>query len=278
MLLVAITLIDSDWVAFQRSIIPSIGNFEKYFGDDVFFYFVLQTKGDVQIDVEKLGVDPSQVDVSYVAHFSVSAARNRAIDFGIAKGFDSIIFHDASILYAPKGCAFFHDNYLAGLARCRSSFSESISRDQDCETSYCARVVRVGGIHTAYVWTYCFPLRTVCVRFDERFGPGESTRFKCGEDVLFIRAYLKANKIDKVLEMSDVGVLHPPRPSDFSKHLAYAFGQGKLHRTILLDDRSPAALLDVVAFFGNALLRVILLRRNARQILKFRIAGFLHKD
>jgi hypothetical protein len=278
MLLVNITVVDADWHAFRDSIVRSMGNFLRYFQDDVFFYIVLQTKKGTRIDVNSLGVPAAQVGTCYTEELSVSAARNRGIEYGRRERFDSIVFHDASLLYLPAACAFFREHYRSGVLRCGYAFAAPESQGELIrEDSYRCRATTMDRRRITYVWTYCFPLQTIPALFDERFGPGESTLFNCGEDRLFLRAYLAANRAGAVLEMDGVGVLHPPRPADFSKHLAYAYGQGKIHRIVLREDRDLFAFLEVAAFFGNAVIRALLLRKNGFRILRSRVAGFLDR-
>lgn len=276
MLLVNITVTDSDWHAFRDSIARSMRNFRGYLADDVFFHIVFQTKKRTRIDVQGLGVPAAQIETCYVEKFSVSAARNLGIAYGRRRGFESIVFHDASLLFLPAACAFFRDKYRSGVLRCGFAFAAQETQGAGLAAdSYQFRATRMSRRRNTYVWTYCFPLRTIPAMFDERFGPGDATRYNCGEDVLFLREYLAANREEPLLEMSGVGVLHPPRPADFSKHLSYAYGQGKVHRIVLRDDRDLFALLNVAAFFGNALLRALLLRKNGFRILRARLAGFL---
>jgi hypothetical protein len=278
MLLVNITLVDSEWRACRASLARSLVNFYRRFGDEVYFHLVLQNKTGARIDVAELGVPATQLEVCNLTHLSVSGARNLGVDYGRRHGFESIVFHDASLLFLPAACAFFHDHYRIGVLRCGYAFATPESNDSAVtEHSYRWRVTRLGRRGGTYIWTYCFPLRTIPAKFDERFGPGESTRYNCGEDVLFLRAYRAANPALTVHEMPGVGVLHPPRPADYSKHLAYAYGQGKIQQIILREDRNLLALLDVAAFFGNAVLRALLLRKNGFRILRSRVAGFLDR-
>jgi hypothetical protein len=278
MLLVNITLLDSEWPAYRASLGRSVQNFYVSFRDEVFFHFVLQSKAEAAIDIAELGVPATQVEVSSVTRLSVSAARNRGIDYARRQGFESIVFHDASLLFLPAACAFFRDHYRSGVLRCGYAFATPESPgDLVAEDSYQCRATTIDRRRITYVWTYCFPVRTIPAPFDERFGPGESSRYNCGEDRLFLRAYLAANRAGTLLEMTGVGVLHPPRPADYSKHLAYAYGQGKVHRIALNEDRDLFAFLEVAAFFGNALLRALLLRKNGFRILRSRLAGFLDR-
>jgi hypothetical protein len=278
MLLVNITLLDSEWPAYRASLGRSIKNFYLSFRDEVFFHFILQSKTGMRIDVAELGVPPTQVEVVRTTRLSVSAARNRGIEYARRQRFDSIVFHDASLLFLPAACAFFRDHHHSGLLRCGHAFAVPETHgDRVTEESYRCRASTMDRRRITYVWTYCFPLQTIPAPFDERFGPGESSCYNCGEDRLFLRAYLAANRAGTLLEMTGVGVLHPPRPADYSKHLAYAYGQGKVHRIALNEDRDLFAFLEVAAFFGNALLRALLLRKNGFRILRSRLAGFLDR-
>jgi hypothetical protein len=132
---------------------------------------------------------------------------------------------------------------------------------------------------SAYLCSTFLPVAQVldaAVRFDESIGPGESTCLKSGEDVLFLTQLVVANDATHALRF-DARAFHPSRPRDFSKHLAYAEGQGSLFVRLL---RSPmrTSLKAVVfasfgLFLGNALLRVLTFRRRSARILALRLRG-----
>ncbi|MGH2569691.1 MAG: hypothetical protein ACRDGR_00605, partial [bacterium] len=114
------------------------------------------------------------------------------------------------------------------------------------------------------------------IRFDESIGPGEVTSLKSGEDVLFLTQVVVANDARRALRF-EACTFHPSRPPDFSKHLAYAEGQGSLF-VRLLRSRMRRSLKAVVLasfglFLGNGLVRVLTFRRRSARILALRLRG-----
>jgi hypothetical protein len=101
--------------------------------------------------------------------------------------------------------------------------------------------------------------------------------------MLFFYEVVKANRISCVIEFSGCSVFHPHRPSDLSKQLTYAKGQGALYRYLLCGMSLPwnACLGVGILFFlfiGNAFFRAITFRHNGFQILKNRLQGVLSRE
>lgn len=112
--------------------------------------------------------------------------------------------------------------------------------------------------------------------FNEKFGPGEFSSFTSGEDFLFLLDYFTLHPHKKYFpRFVGESILHPPRPTDFSKHLAYAFGQGKTHQIYFIKNKNIYAVWRCFIFFGNAIFRVLLFKRKSLKILLLRIKGFL---
>lgn len=130
-----------------------------------------------------------------------------------------------------------------------------------------------------YLWSAFLPAAAVLdtgVRFDESIGPGEDTRLKSGEDVLFLAELAEAAGLRHAVRF-DACALHPARPSDYSKHLFYAEGQGALFVRLLRKRLRRPLKASVLASFGlslgNALLRVVALRPRSLPILGLRLRG-----
>jgi hypothetical protein len=131
----------------------------------------------------------------------------------------------------------------------------------------------------AYLWSTFLPVALVLdsgARFDESIGPGEGTRLKSGEDVLFLAQVVVANDVTRALRL-DSRTFHPARPRDFSKHLAYAEGQGSLFvrllRSRMRRSLKAAVLASFGLFLGNGLVRVLTFRKRSVVILGLRVRG-----
>src|SRR5690554_6942987 len=103
MLLIALTCTDKDYGVNLRNISESFSNFYSCFASDVFFLVIYQStchKSIAPFVVD--GVPSSSILVNCVDYLSVSRARNDALDFARENNFDSIIFHDASLIFTPE--------------------------------------------------------------------------------------------------------------------------------------------------------------------------------
>jgi len=274
-MLVAITCTKKDFLLYQRSLFKSLNNFMVSFGDSVFFIIVFQDKDRNSFNYFGTFLK-SFPEKSYffkeVGYLSVSRARNDAIKYAKLNGFNRFIFHDVSLVYTL--------DYLNWVKRQSSSnlLSGSYEFTDDLDspgTNESSSIVEFNSFRDNFVCSYVFPLNAKLPSFDERFGPGESSVFTSGEDFLFLRRFFQLNSdMHSFLRFRGIGILHPPRPTDYSKHLAYAKGQGKIHQIYLLEEKSLYAVWRCVLFFGNALCRTLLLKRNWLKILSLRLKGF----
>lgn len=273
MLLVALICTEYDFRQNSPRLSRSITNFYTVFGDDVFFLVVFQSKSeDASLVSEFFSHLPDcQHEIFLVSYLSVSRARNDALDFAKNNSFSRIIFHDSSLIYTKSFLKWAnsksHDSLISG----RFVFSEEVqSEEEGNESVICLDVFR-----NSFVCAYFLSLKFKFPKFDERFGPGENTVYSSGEDFLFLKKFFELNPvIRKITKYEGVGILHPPRPADFSKHLLYAEGQGKIHQIFLKEEKSLYAVWRCVLFFGNAIFRVLLFKKKSFKILLLRIKGF----
>jgi hypothetical protein len=274
MILVAITCTSQDFKLNCNRLSKSISNFYSCFGVDVFFLIVYQSKeiSDLVIEKVKEIIPEENGEVVGVTYLSVSKARNDALNYARMNKFDHIIFHDSTIIYAAGYLSWLKENLGARLLSTNFQFTT------ECETSLIndkSEVVKFNAFDDIYVCSYVFSLKNKFPIFDERFGPGESSIYTSGEDFLFLRSFFKNNPECRFfLRYKGTGILHPPRPLDYSKHLAYAEGQGKIHQVFLGQEKSIYAIWRCCLFFGNALLRVVLLKKHSLKILGLRLKGF----
>lgn len=137
----------------------------------------------------------------------------------------------------------------------------------------------------SYLWCLIIPTEFVTnhkIKFNERIGPGDKTKFKSGEDTLFLLNLFQLNKIHDVLLHSDLFVHHPARPLDNSKKLTYALGQGNLFRSLFAQNKSWLFLTYLIFWFtlfvGNTLYMLISRKPNSLVIAKMRAKGLFSRS
>jgi hypothetical protein len=243
---------------------------------------VVQTKGDAdRLDLDFLHVPG--VEVLATTRFSASAARNLGLDRLRSAEPRFLCFLDSDavpsvgLLRSVRSYFSGRDRILIGRAHWYEG--DPAGRFSDVTTGRPTSIGRL--LFSTYLWSTFLPTSYVVgagIRFDESIGPGEETRLKAGEDVLLLSQVVLANEVEEAV-LFDAGTLHPRRPSDFSKHLTYAEGQGALF-VRLLRSRLPRSLKARVLasfglFLGNALVRVLTFRRRSLPILRLRLRGAL---
>jgi len=136
-----------------------------------------------------------------------------------------------------------------------------------------------------YLWCLIIPTEFVIthkIKFNEKIGPGEKTRFKSGEDTLFLLNLFQKSDIHNVEVHSDLFVHHPARPIDNSKKLTYALGQGNLFRSLFAQNKNWLFLIYLIFWFtlfvGNTLYMLISRKPNSLAIAKLRVKGLFSKS
>jgi hypothetical protein len=246
---------------------------------------VLQTK---DLDAGALAAFDThpEIRIEITRKYSVSRARNLAMGFVEKSAGNYIYFMDASVRPTEAFWEIYKANASTRLSHwvCNMDWSDSAS----CERKAAKFAYHNRGLgylfHRMYVWACVFRADLVSgLQFDEAIGPGEGTINKSGEDYLFVQHVLIKNNIRTARFYSDVSVQHLPRPTDFSKHLTYARGQGNLYRLLLFSVQAPLAfyivyLMHTVLFVGNSILRVVLMRQNSLKIAAERLRGLVGVD
>lgn len=276
MLLVAVTCTEEDFSINLERIEISLNNFYAIFGDDISFIFVYQSKKELIPEVEFFSGLPRELyEFVVVPYYSVSRARNEAADYALRNRYKHLVFHDSSIIFTEQYIGWLKSNLHEGLLSTKYAYTNDI-KSHDMQTG--SQTVSFHDFNNIFLCTYLFPLSAQIPRFNEQFGPGEDTHFNSGEDFLFIRRFFQLNpEFREFKRFNGVGILHPPRPKDYSKQLAYATGQGKIHQIYLREEKSFYALWRCVLFFGNAIFRVLMFKKNAIKILGLRLKGFFDK-
>jgi hypothetical protein len=213
----------------------------------------------------------------------LSVARNTGIDIAIEKSCTHIYFHDISVTLTSA----FVDCVVRAITLDDLPFQAqpSFSVETECDVALYstniapAQAFRVKPVFPAfntYIWTYLFPVKVILGhRFNESIGPGATSDFLAGEDLLFLNSVLR--DLDFMVYTSSLCpvVRHPPRTKDDPKHLIYARGQGYVYSYCAMRSQHVLGITYILLFFGNAILHVILLRKNSLPILHRRLFGSL---
>lgn len=273
-LFVGVCLTKTDWLAHKKALTVSILHIVDAWGGNALVFVVLQGNKDLKISSAEL---PDYLHFFETDFMGVSNARNLCLEQ--AKEFDAefILFHDASIFWPKKSAEFISSNRHT-YPKVKVSFSDSVIENYSEKKELHGKRKKVNPIYDAYIWSYLFKVSDVDgVFFNEGFGPGQNTRFKSGEDILFLFDYLQKIKSCYVFEADGCYVFHPKRSLSYDKHLTYASGQGKIFRVLLAKYPSLLLYRDFVLFFGNALMRCLLCKPNAFSIFKQRLIGFFDR-
>jgi hypothetical protein len=237
---------------------------------------VLQSKTADNGPLERLALHPNVI-VRRTARYSVSHARNVALEHVRKSSENYVYFLDASVVPTEDFWYLFKENAASQLSAwvCSINWTDLAPKTN----GFGSHIRGLGYLFPKmYVWACVFRADVVGdTRFDEDVGPGENTTTKSGEDFLFVQDILVNRNIRQLPYYPTVVVNHPPRPEDFSKHLTYAGGQGRMYRRLLL---SPApisfkAVYAMYAFFFlvNGLLRLFLFKEKSIQIMAQRLTG-----
>lgn len=274
-LFVGVSITKEDWSLYNENLIASLLNIYNAFNGDCTAFIVLQDKSlHETISVHETY---SWIYIQTTNVMGVSNARNLCIETSIKLNSHYLLFHDATIYWPLSTASFMYTYKSSGITpRVSVKFCELTALTSD-ELSYKNTVlIKTNPMYNTYVGSYLLEVGKIGqLRFDVNFGPGESTKFKSGEDVLFLFKYFRTDNHVIAPNDSSLAVYHPPRPKDYSKHLLYAYGQGALFRELFRSDFNFQLLLDFILFFGNASLRCLILRKNAFKIFWNRLKGFI---
>ncbi|MEZ9855722.1 hypothetical protein AB4347_16990 [Vibrio breoganii] len=268
-LFIGVCVTYDDYLSYKDQLESSLSNLSELFIGDVYIYMIIQSR---ELNVEVIEtLLPNCVE--YDSVFGISRARNKCIEKSVSMQCDYILFHDASIYWTPASVRF-----ISEFRDSSPLIDVDMSDDIDFTESRMGFDLKIiNPVYFTHVGSYLLKVSDIKnVRFNEEFGPGDLSNFNCGEDTLFLFDLFSKRQSYRACKSSFLSLYHPPRDSDFSKHLYYAKGQGAMFGVLVNKHRSFSTLLDCCLFFGNAIWRLFLMRRNSLQILKFRVFGFLY--
>ena len=280
-MLIGICATIADWKEYEKTLWLSLENIANSFDGDCLFYVVLQGN-DFSFDINA----PANINIEFkkINFLGVSNARNICIERACEKNARFIMFHDVSVFWHREAAMFMYahrnDNIAIRVNLAYENINDVLLDENHQERTVASfRNKKINPIYAHYVGSFLFNVKDLpTLRFDTRFGPGQATRFKSGEDVIFLFDYFSKKKSYWSHEAKNVLIYHPPRNRDYSKHMIYALGQGRMFNVLLRRHRVFSLYIDVLLFFGNALLRCLMLRRNSLRIFILRIQGFLSSD
>lgn len=262
----------SDFHKYKNQLTESFFNLDHAFNGNCFFYLVIQ--GD-QFDLIDSDFGNINIEVKYESFLGISNARNLCIEKATDLKLQFVLFHDASIYWTKIAAEFIFKNRDL-TPKVNIYFSDNIKEVYNSDYNMNGEGRKVNPIYDAYIWSYLFKLEDVSkLKFNLNFGPGQRTHYKSGEDVLFLFDVFDRRKSYNIYESDKkITIYHPPREKNLSKHLLYAKGQGKIFQILLTRYLSFFILKDIILFFGNAIFRCLLLKKNSFKILLQRVSGF----
>ncbi|MDK9606492.1 hypothetical protein [Lelliottia wanjuensis] len=274
-LLIGVTVTAKDWTFCKDKLLQSLINLHSVFGDECIVYVVLQDENIKDDFFPESDID--WIIIRKIKYMGVSNARNLCIEKSIECGAKHILFHDATIYWSYTAAQFMFDQKTKiETPKVHLCFSDSHDSRKVTDLLTDVEVRQINPIYNTYVGSYLLRVSNIKNnRFNNNYGPGSKTQYKSGEDVLFLFDYFKDNNLVVIPRSNNVVIYHPPRPSDYSKHLLYAYGQGALFRELLKNHKSGKLLLDCLLFFGNAFARCFFFKKNAFSILLNRLKGFI---
>lgn len=280
-ILIVIPSLYQDFVG-NVSLFTSLGNLYEVFGDRLGFYIVIQGVPDkLSLNVIRCKLNSYRwghlVELIIAPYRNVSRARNQGIKYAIEYGYSKIIFHDASVFYPKRSAIAILNSIDANRVRVIPMNFDEIIMSDVCSNSeqYSTRMRWVDPIRYPYLASYVFNTSEINKLFIEEIGLGDNTSINCGEDTLFILSYF-GRFSQKLLVFDKIRVVHSRRLG-YEKHATYARGQGSLYRYLLCKEFNLIILLYVIAFIGNALLRLVLLRDRSWEIICLRLNGLFRK-
>nr|QOS24952.1 hypothetical protein VP352_00016 [Vibrio parahaemolyticus] len=268
-ILIGITVTTKDWNDNFTEITSSVKNLKSSLvGKKYKVVLVLQGK-----EIIRLNSIPQEYEIKIMQELSVSKARNFIINLAKDENYKYIIFHDAKVYFTKNVGCFFSNNSGDVTKKVKLFYSQDIpSTLNNVESVH----KKINPLYQTYLGCYLLNVSYINHYFCEETGPGSETRYKSGEDVLFLFEYFYNLGTFSVDELSFGGVYHPPREGDYSKHLLYAEGQGRLFRLLLGKYCSFRVVCDFILFIANALVRVVLMKKNSLKIFKQRLKGLFN--
>ncbi|MCX4073035.1 hypothetical protein [Aeromonas caviae] len=168
----------------------------------------------------------ANVHLIYLEINNVSVARNVLLNRISCKDDDVILFMDSSIKFSHE--------FLTHVLEMESHVLMASNNIAPLKASNQKKVIKFYDfVGHPYIWSFAFKWKTIAKsRFNEKLGPGDGTKYKSGEDVLFLHNVLK--KINYYVDYSAACVYHPPRTNDYRKYLIYASGQANVIKALIL--------------------------------------------
>ncbi|AUY77095.1 hypothetical protein [Escherichia coli] len=277
-LFIGVCVTYDDFNKYKLQLLSSLKNLYNSFAGDCSVYIVIQSER-CSFDY-RYSYPTDWIEFYETDYFGISNARNLCIEACLRKNAKFIIFHDASIYWTKSAAEFIHRfrNNIE-TPRINLLFDKNYHMQHEFNHPLDIQNIRIekcNPIYNSYVGGFLFRVSKIKeLRFHLGFGPGKYTKCKSGEDVLFLFEYFERQNITLYPINRKIAVIHPPRPSDYSKHLLYAYGQGALFRFLVHKYKRMSLFYDLILFFGNALVRCLLFKKKSFQILYNRLKGFI---
>jgi hypothetical protein len=120
------------------------------------------------------------------------------------------------------------------------------------------------------------------IRFNLHLGPGEDTKLKTGEDILFLCDYFSRNNINSYKSYPNLYVHHPQRPTNNHKTLLYLEGQIAIYKHLVANKKMLfkiriGSIIYLFLFLANGFVKFLKLEENGLIILKRRLFYIFNK-
>ncbi|ENO8808613.1 hypothetical protein ACCE85_000559 [Photobacterium damselae] len=268
---IGVCLTYDDYVKNKEVLLKSLNNLKKVFNEKCYIYIVIQSNCDISLF-------ESGIDYLVIREMNVSNARNLCIEKSSKEGFKYLLFHDATIFWTVNAALFIKEKINQDvLLKVKLKFTDITYNNDKSKFTVDGTYKKINPMYNTYVGMYLFEVEKIKnIKFSTEHGPGSNTKYKSGEDVLFLYDYMNLNGDIIVYESNQHFIEHPKRDSDYSKHLYYAYGQGRVFRVLLKSKNNYHIYLDLMFFLGNACVRCFMFKKNSLNILKLRIKGLLN--
>lgn len=280
-LLVQVSVTEMEFQLCKKRLMASLKNILQYFQNQADVLIVYQTiTGTVP---EEDLFSHNSISVYCTSEHSVSKARNKGICEAVKGGYRYILFHDShifvtrSFIEVSKAAIEQEKKILLGKLEWDENYQ---NYDYPLNVPISFRKIRPNVLRDTYVWLYFISLELIKdIRFNEKIGPGEGNLINAGEDVLFLYTIFSKKNPPTLYYCREALIVHTPRPTDFSKQLAYAKAQGVLYRYMMERKSCPYYIyFYFMLHILNTIYRIIGFKPKSLQIAKRRLVGFIDAE
>lgn len=248
--------------------------FENSKFTDWYWVIVIQC---VDINSTKNKIQPhhsTNIKFIFIEYFSVSLARNIGIEN--SKFLDGTLYLlDCDALPTINTLDFFYDIFIRGykIAAVKLKWGvPNIHPINNISLSYKCKG-KIFSIFNSFLSCYMLDLDLINknrIKFNENLGPGLNSKYKSGEDLIFLQDYLLHINTDIPFSQYDF-VFHPKRDSLNTKQLIYSEGQIAVAKYLFNNHYGYkikfSSLFYLFLLFLNSFKKIIFFENNSLKLL-----------